>query len=266
MRPLIPIGRFSEMTGLSIRALRLYEERGLLAPAVVDPRTGYRFYHWHQRAVAERIHSLRELELPLELISHCLHGELDVCAALEQHGDALEAEIQERVRTLRRVREAQTRSPLPDFGVQVRQQRAWPLLSVRYHTSLSRCEADRREGYNSLLQRAAQLGTRAAGAPHAHHPPQGGFDPDHYAVVLSLPVRLAVPGSEPGFGGWIAFARLSGDLTKLLHVYQALSDWLARSPYLRAGPSAERYLCLLRPDVVPYTEVWAPIHAPLEVL
>ncbi|WP_168733540.1 MerR family transcriptional regulator [Deinococcus sp. Arct2-2] len=266
MRPLMSIGHFSEMTGLSIRALRLYEQQGLLAPAAVDLRTGYRFYRWHQRTVAERIRSLRELEMPLELIARCLHGGLELGAALERHGDALEAELQERLQTLRRVREAQTTPPWPDFEVRVRQQRAWPVLSVRYYTSLSRCEADRREGYCSLRQRAAQLGTRAAGPPHAHHPPQGGFDPDHYAVALSLPVRLAVPGSEPGFGGRIAFTRLCGDVTRLLHAYQALSDWLARSPHLRAGPSAERYLCRLRPGAAPHTEVWAPLHAPLEVL
>ncbi|PNY81294.1 MerR family transcriptional regulator [Deinococcus koreensis] len=260
MRPLISIGRFSELTGLSIRALRLYEEHGLLAPAIVDARTGYRFYRWHQRAVAERIHRLRELDMPLELIARCLHGELGVGAALEQHGAALQAELQQRAQTLQRVREAQTSRALPDFEVRIRRQRAWPLLSLRYQTSLSRCEADRHEGYRSLRQRAARLGTRAAGPPHAHHPPQGGFDPDDYAVVLSLPVRLAVPGSEPGVGGLIAFTRLSGDLTTLLHAYQALGDWLARSAYRRGGPSAERYLCLLRPGTSPHTEVWAPVH------
>ena len=40
---LIPIGQFSKMSRLSIRALRLNDEGGLLSPAHVDPSTGYRY-------------------------------------------------------------------------------------------------------------------------------------------------------------------------------------------------------------------------------
>lgn len=40
----IPIGTFSRVTRLSQRALRLYDERGLLVPAAKDLCTGYRSY------------------------------------------------------------------------------------------------------------------------------------------------------------------------------------------------------------------------------
>ena len=40
----IPIGRFSLITRLSPRALRLYDERGLLVPEIKDLCTGYRYY------------------------------------------------------------------------------------------------------------------------------------------------------------------------------------------------------------------------------
>ena len=40
----IPIGTFSSVTRLSQRALRLYDERGLLVPAGKDICTGYRWY------------------------------------------------------------------------------------------------------------------------------------------------------------------------------------------------------------------------------
>ena len=36
MANLVPIGRFSKMTRLSVKALRHYDELGLLVPAVVD--------------------------------------------------------------------------------------------------------------------------------------------------------------------------------------------------------------------------------------
>lgn len=40
----IPIGRFSLITQLSQKALRLYDERGLLVPEAKDLCTGYRYY------------------------------------------------------------------------------------------------------------------------------------------------------------------------------------------------------------------------------
>lgn len=66
MGDLIPIGRFSRLTGLTIRALRLYDGRGLLRPALVDFRSGFRYYGPDQIAVAQRIRELRSLEMPLE--------------------------------------------------------------------------------------------------------------------------------------------------------------------------------------------------------
>jgi len=39
------IGEFSRITGLSIKALRLYHEKGILVPGRVDDATGYRYYN-----------------------------------------------------------------------------------------------------------------------------------------------------------------------------------------------------------------------------
>ena len=44
MSVLVPIGDFSRMTHLSVKALRFYHDQGLLEPARIDPATGYRFY------------------------------------------------------------------------------------------------------------------------------------------------------------------------------------------------------------------------------
>lgn len=65
MEGLLSIGRFARLTNLTIKALRLYDELGLLRPAVVDFRTGFRSYRPAQAAVAERIRLLRSLEMPL---------------------------------------------------------------------------------------------------------------------------------------------------------------------------------------------------------
>ena len=72
---LMPIGRFARLTGLSVKALRHYDELGLLRPAVVDPETGYRSYATEQVERAETIRLMRRLELPLDDISALLATE-----------------------------------------------------------------------------------------------------------------------------------------------------------------------------------------------
>jgi DNA-binding transcriptional MerR regulator len=69
---LMPIGRFSRLTGVGIKALRHYDEVGLLVPAAVDDETGYRFYSPEQVDRAEAIRLLRRLDMPLEEIQSTL--------------------------------------------------------------------------------------------------------------------------------------------------------------------------------------------------
>ena len=69
---LMPIGRFARLTGLSVKALRHYDELGLLRPAAVDAGTGYRSYSTGQVERAETIRLLRRLELPLDDIASIL--------------------------------------------------------------------------------------------------------------------------------------------------------------------------------------------------
>jgi DNA-binding transcriptional MerR regulator len=65
---LMPIGRFSRLTGVGIKALRHYDEVGLLVPAAVDDETGYRFYSPEQVETADAIRVLRRLDMPLDEI------------------------------------------------------------------------------------------------------------------------------------------------------------------------------------------------------
>ena len=65
---LLSIGRFARLAGLSVGALRHYDELDLLRPAHVDDGTGYRRYRRNQLETARTIARLRELELPLDEI------------------------------------------------------------------------------------------------------------------------------------------------------------------------------------------------------
>src|SRR5262245_6078026 len=69
---LLPIGRFARLAGLSVGALRHYDELDLLRPARTDTVTGYRSYRRDQLDTARAIVAWRDLEVPLETIRELL--------------------------------------------------------------------------------------------------------------------------------------------------------------------------------------------------
>ncbi len=62
------IGDFARATRLTPKALRLYDELGLVRPAEVDESSGYRYYRDDQLAVARLVARLRLIGLPLQRI------------------------------------------------------------------------------------------------------------------------------------------------------------------------------------------------------
>lgn len=68
MTEYMSIGDFSRATHLTIKTLRHYHQIGLLAPADIDPYTGYRRYSAEQLPVAQVVRRFRDLGMPLEEI------------------------------------------------------------------------------------------------------------------------------------------------------------------------------------------------------
>lgn len=69
---MLKIGEFAGLTGLSVKALRHYDEMGVLTPAEVDERTGYRLYSEGQVRDGVVIRALRDAEVPLPEVSAAL--------------------------------------------------------------------------------------------------------------------------------------------------------------------------------------------------
>jgi DNA-binding transcriptional MerR regulator len=68
----IGIGEFARRSRLSLKALRLYDERGVLVPSRVDRASGYRYYDTAQVDQARLVVMLRELQLPLKAVKELL--------------------------------------------------------------------------------------------------------------------------------------------------------------------------------------------------
>ena len=81
---LLTIGAFARASGLTAKALRLYDDTGLLPPAAVDPETGYRWYEPAQLERARLIARLRRIGMPLAEIREV--SMMDPAAAAEAVG------------------------------------------------------------------------------------------------------------------------------------------------------------------------------------
>jgi DNA-binding transcriptional MerR regulator len=68
----ISIGEFARRSRLSVKALRLYDEREVLVPARVDEASGYRYYDTGQLEEARLVAMLRQLDMPLAAIRELL--------------------------------------------------------------------------------------------------------------------------------------------------------------------------------------------------
>jgi len=90
---LLAIGRFARLTGLSVGALRHYDELGVLRPASVDRDTSYRRYRRDQIAAARTVARLRDLEMSLDEIREVLatDEEAERRQLLEAHRRRVEA-------------------------------------------------------------------------------------------------------------------------------------------------------------------------------
>jgi DNA-binding transcriptional MerR regulator len=107
MDDIVSIGRFARLSGLSIGALRHYDELGLLEPAEVDRWTGYRRYRRAQLGRALAIARLRELDVPLEEMGVVLDAPEDLArlAALDRHRLRIEARVARGQHVLHRIRQ-----------------------------------------------------------------------------------------------------------------------------------------------------------------
>ncbi|MBN2810956.1 MAG: MerR family transcriptional regulator [Spirochaetales bacterium] len=68
------IGLFSKITKVTVKALRFYEEEGLVVPEYVDPSNGYRYYTSSQLPVMFNIAALRQCGFSIPEIRSVIEG------------------------------------------------------------------------------------------------------------------------------------------------------------------------------------------------
>ena len=91
---LYKIGMFAQMNHITVKALRFYEDQGLLLPAYVDGENGYRYYTMNQMADIQRITALKQAGFTLDDIKLINQG-ADTVSLLSSKKAALLKKIAE---------------------------------------------------------------------------------------------------------------------------------------------------------------------------
>jgi DNA-binding transcriptional MerR regulator len=133
---LFSIGEFSRMSGLPVKTLRFYHEKGLLVPALVERETGYRNYDKGNLERAQVIVALRGLDFGLDSISEILakhQDDGDILEFLEARKHQLQIEINHRndvVAVLDSIiaKEAETRRAMSQTTFEIEEKQLAPIL------------------------------------------------------------------------------------------------------------------------------------------
>ena len=96
---LYSIGELARRTGLAVRTIRFYSDRGIVAPTDRSP-AGYRLYDADAVARLALVRTLRDLGVDLPTIRKVVNRELPLPAVAAAHAEALDVQI--RILRLRR--------------------------------------------------------------------------------------------------------------------------------------------------------------------
>ncbi len=225
---LMTIGDFARDAGLTPKALRLYDDLGLLLPAEIDPHSGYRRYAPSQLERARLVATLRLLGVPLARIAQVVDlAPAPAALEIESYWSQVEADTATRrdvVTTLLRQLEKEahtmttaTHSLRAELGASHRQGRRDRQQDALIATPDLVAVAD---GFGERDNTAAAaLAAFAAGGLAA-------------ALAQIAPdVDAALP-DQPGSGTTLTAVALEGAVARITHIGDA-RVWLVRGGELR---------------------------------
>lgn len=191
-RNLMPIGRFARSCRLSVKALRHYDELGLLKPAFVDPQSRYRYYSREQARDALMVGMLRSLDLPLEVIRRALGADSDeLKQIIDAQAARIEAELAQRQSALLSLRQLSQMGELASYEVLVRRHPARRIARLRGTSTAAGLIADTTELVYALLDEV----NRVPVSPHEPVFVINRFCPGGDVVELEACIEIEGEGS-----------------------------------------------------------------------
>lgn len=267
---LVPIGRFSKVTRLSVKALRLYDEIDLLTPALVDPSSGYRYYDLGQANRAEAVRILRSVEMPLDEIRAVLETDDPelVHKQLLVHRERMAVKLAAQERMLAYLEALiQREGGIMPYDVEILETEPQLVAATKVHTSLREVAEDIPMGFGSLVHAITSAGLSPSGAPLIvyHDVIDEETEGD---IEICVPVGALMDDASSVYGrelegGTMATTIHRGPYQEISPAYHTVTSWISEHGHEIAGPPREIYLN--DPQTVPeqelLTRIEFPIHA-----
>jgi len=272
---MLKIGEFSKLSRVSIRMLRHYDELGLLAPASIDPDSGYRYYSEEQLLTAGRITALKDMGFGLAAIRDALpcYGDREVLdrllAAHREELLARSSELAQQVRLLDAVRNQLRKDDFTmTYSVTLKTLPERQVASVRMTIPSYECEGML---WSTLVSETASLNLVPDEPCYCiviYH------DGEYKEADVDVEAQKAVKGSYPDTEHvrfkttppvTFASATYQGPYSQIGEANAAVAAWVRDNGYQYAGPSFNIYHVSPRETDDPaafVTEICYPVRKP----
>lgn len=244
---MLKIGEFAQLGNVSIRALRFYDEVGLLEPSYVDPSTHYRSYAPKQLQDLQDIRLYKAMRFSLAEIRELLRerpGRAARLQILRERRELLKQRIADDVESLARI-DAQLRAAThsriqANWRIEMREtQPVWVASTrekIRSYEDADGLflEIERRIGQESLAGKRAALWHTCA-----NDGPQIDCEALRFLKRPTTPARGVRVYQMPA-ARVVSLLHAGADET-IPQAYQALHAWLGRNSFVSRGPKCEIY-------------------------
>jgi DNA-binding transcriptional MerR regulator/effector-binding domain-containing protein len=263
----LTIGAFARLTHLSIKTLRYYHEIGLIAPAVVDPDSGYRYYRPGQAQDAQLVRRFRDLGMPVADVKAVLVAPDPAArdAILAGHLDRLRDQLKQTEAAVDSLRRMLDHASAPAV-IEERMLTGMTTVSLAAYMDRAEVAPWWWDALSSLRAIAAKAGLEQTG-------PAGGLyddelftdDAGHARVYLPVRESPSLDGTGARWdlpAGRFAVALHAGPHRDVDRTYAALGTFAAGLGRDGTGPVREVYLTdpLDTPDLTQWrTEVCWPL-------
>jgi effector-binding domain-containing protein len=245
------IGDFSKLSRVSVKALRHYDEIGLLKPVNVDRFTSYRYYSADQLPRLNYIVTLKNMGLSLEEVATLINNDLTPHQMRDifilKKGE-LQQRVNEEQRRLEQVerllKQIEKEGKMPDYQVVIKKVEPQLIASIR---DVLPTYGHLGQLYEELIPYVLSRGGKPVGPTMylCHDPEYKEKDVD---VEAGFPIAEAIAASDrikvyelPEIEQAVSTIH-KGPYETIGEAYSAIMSWTESNGYQITGPDRELYL------------------------
>ena len=250
-KDLLSIGTFADLSRLSIKALRLYDQLGILRPLHIDSQTGYRYYGVGQLWEARMIRNMRDMDMPLATVRRVLVvlpvSQAQAELLIRQHLEQRERQL-EQIKVLARqfTRQLKPEANTMSLEVEVKDIPTQQIISITRRHRLEGLSEQIQRDCGALFTLAQETGVTPVGAPFGiYHSAISEHEDGPIETCIAVQGQAEAKGNIEAKqleGGKAACVLITGEqchYPELLAGYDAAADWIQKNGFETSQPPRE---------------------------